>query len=68
MDLLQEHLDFIGMHYYYGNDVGIVQAFNLLDTDIKDFEKENLLIRYEPRSIYEVLMKLKCPININLYN
>jgi len=59
LDLLKEDLDFIGVHYYYGQDVGSHMISDLLRTGIEDFEKVALDTKFSPESLYEILVRLK---------
>lgn len=58
MNRTVDKMDFMGVHYYYAQDIGLEQLFEFKTLDAS--MAEDLMRRYYyPRGLYEVLMDLK---------
>lgn len=59
LEEVENELDFIGLHYYYKQEMRLGLLKDLVSKEIKDFEEHNLDRVYYPEGLYEILLRAK---------
>ncbi len=59
LDSVDDSLDFIGVHYYYKQEINLGMAIDALKRDPQDFEEYVLGREYYPHGLYETLLRFR---------